>query len=175
MAQSIINGVPNNFGVPASVNKKGAIIQDDGIYRTAVYEFTYDDLPTNSSTDVGVLTLPAYITVVEAMLLVETAFAGGTSYDVGLVQPDGTAIDADGIFVAVPLASINAKGKLARAFIRDSDGTGNLTDSVAGVFLNVAPSAAHTSVSSQLKVTATGTFTAGKAHLYVKYLCAPFA
>lgn len=174
MPQTIINGVPQNFGVPANPNKKGAVIADDGVVRTALYEFSYDDLPTNSSSDSGVLTLPAYVTILDAFLITETAFAGGTSYDVGLVQTDGTAIDADGIFVAIPLASINAKGDYVRAFIRDSDGTGNLTDSLAGVFLNVAGGAAHTTVASQVKVTATGTFTAGKAHLYIRYICAPF-
>lgn len=174
MAQSTINGVPNNFGVPASVNKKGAVIQDDGIYRTVVYEFTYDDLPTSSSTDVGAHVLPPYALIESALLVVETAFAGGTSYDIGLTQTDGTAIDADGIFAALPLANINAKGESHRALLRDSDGTASLTDNFAGAFLNNSGQTGS-AFSSNVKVTATGTFTAGKAHLYVRYLAVPFA
>jgi len=174
MAQSIINGVPYNFGVPASVNKKGAVVCDDGIYRTVVYEFTYDDLPTSSSSDVGVHVLPPYALIESALFVVETAFAGGTSYDIGLTQTDGTAIDADGIFAALPLASINAKGESHRAIVRDSDGTGNLTDTYAGAFFNLSGQTGS-QYSSNVKVTASGTFTAGKAHLYIRYLAVPFS
>lgn len=174
MPQSIINGVPQNFGVPPSVNKKGAVITDDGLVRTVAYEFTYDDLPTNSSTDVGVHIFPAYSQIVEAFILVETAFTGGTSYDIGLVQTDGTAIDTDGIFAALPIASINAKGEMHRALLRDSDGTGSLTDNYTGALLNYA-GAVGASTPANLKVTATGSFTAGKAHLYVRYIAPPFA
>lgn len=174
MPQSIINGVPQNFGVPPSVNKKGAVITDDGLVRTVAYEFTYDDLPTNSSTDVGAHIFPAYSQIVEAFILVETAFTGGTSYDIGLVQTDGTAIDTDGIFAALPIASINAKGEMHRALLRDSDGTGSLTDNYTGALLNYA-GAVGASTPANLKVTATGSFTAGKAHLYVRYIAPPFA
>jgi hypothetical protein len=174
MPQSIINGVPQNFGVPPSVNKKGAVLADDGLVRTVAYEFTYDDLPTNSSTDVGVHVFPAYSQIVEAFIIVETAFTGGTSYDIGLVQTDGTAIDTDGIFAALPIASINAKGEMHRALLRDSDGTGSLTDNYTGALLNYA-GAVGASTPANLKVTATGSFTAGKAHLYVRYIAPPFA
>lgn len=174
MPQSIINGVPQNFGVLSSVNKKGAVLANDGLVRTVAYEFTYDDLPTNSSTDVGVHVFPAYSQIVEAFILVETAFAGGTSYDIGLVQTDGTAIDTDGIFAALPLANINAKGKMHRALIRDSDGSGSLTDNFSGTLMNYS-GVTGVSTPANLKVTATGTFTAGKAHLYVRYIAPPFA
>ena len=174
MPQPIINGVPQNFGVPPSVNKKGAVLANDGLVRTVAYKFTYDDLPTNSSTDVGVHVFPAYSQIVEAFILVETAFAGGTSYDIGLVQTDGTAIDTDGIFAALPLANINAKGKMHRALIRDSDGSGSLTDNFSGTLMNYS-GVTGVSTPANLKVTATGTFTAGKAHLYVRYIAPPFA
>jgi hypothetical protein len=158
MAQEIINGVPHNFGIPPSPLKKGAVIADDGVARTVCYEFTYADLPTNSTTDVGVHNIPAYASIVESRLIVETAFAGGTDYQIGVVQADGTAIDVDGFHTAAAtvLANLTPKGKTLV-------GGGALVGAGIG------------SAAGQVKVTASGTFTAGKAHLYVKYIPTPFA
>lgn len=156
MAREIINGVPNQFGVPVEPSGLPSVIADDGVRRTIALPFKYDNLPTNSTNDAGVLSIPAHAQIVDARLETKVAFAGGTSYDIGLVQSDGTAIDVDGLFAALALASINAKGKWA-------NGAGALVG--AGIGANAG----------QIKVTATGTFTAGEARLLVTYIPASVA
>lgn len=113
--------------------------------------FSFDDLPDNGA-DAANLTIPANSRIKEATLHVITAFAGGTSYDIGLEQTDGTVIDADGIDAAVALAAIDAVGETV-----DCDGA--LVANTAGVGANDA----------QIVVSENGTFTAGKARLRVVY------
>ena len=113
--------------------------------------FRYSDLPSYG-TDLLIQSIPANAVVVSATLHVTTAFAGGTSYAVGLAQNDGTAIDADGLITDAnaPLANINAAGKYVA-------GTGALIGAPIGA------------AAGQLVVAATGTFTAGEATLRVVY------
>jgi len=115
------------------------------------YTFSFDDLPTNGL-DAAILKLPAFAQIKSATLQVITAFAGGTSYNLGLYQEDGTVIDADGIDAAVALTVIDAVGDIVNC-----DGA-----LVAGV-VSVGAAA------GQLRVAATGTFTAGKAKLEIVY------
>jgi hypothetical protein len=115
------------------------------------FVFAYDDLPTYS-TDELVQKLPANSRVLSATLKVITPFAGGTSYDIGLYESDGTEIDADGIDAAVLLAAIDAVGETV-----DCDGA--LVGNTAGIG----------TAAGQVVIAATGTFTAGKAMLYVEY------
>ena len=113
--------------------------------------FSYDDLPVQGE-DQAILRIPANSRIIAATLRVHTAFAGGTSYDIGLYQPDGTVIDADGIDAAVALAAIDAVGE---SVVCD----GALVDNTAGIG----------TADGQVVVAATGTFTAGKATLEVEY------
>lgn len=111
--------------------------------------FSYDDLPAASSDDNLILTIPANSVLVSADIRVHTAFAGGTSYDFGLAETDGTAIDADGIDAAVATAALTAGAYIA------CDG--------ALIGANIG------SADGQITVAATGTYTAGKATLTVVY------
>ena len=113
--------------------------------------FAYDDLPT-SSLDKLVQSLPVNSRITSATLRVIEAFAGGTSYDIGLYQEDGTVIDADGIDAGVALAAIDAVGETV-----DCDGA--LVGNTAGIG----------SAAGQVVIAATGTFTAGRAVLFVEY------
>lgn len=113
--------------------------------------FNYDDLPVNEE-DHATYRIPANARIKSATLTVVEAFAGGTSYDIGLIQPDGTAIDAAGIDDDVLLAAINAVGETVAC-------DGALVGNTAGIG----------TADAQLIVTATGTFTAGKARLRVVY------
>lgn len=113
--------------------------------------FSYDDLPTNGE-DEAILRIPANSRIKEATLTVITAFAGGTSYNIGLNQPDGTVIDADGIDAAVASAAIDAVGETVAC-------DGALVANTAGIG----------AADGQVVVAATGTFTAGKARLRVVY------
>lgn len=113
--------------------------------------FSYDDLPTYGL-DEAIYRIPANARVKEATLEVITAFAGGTSYDIGLYQEDGTVIDADGIDAAILLAAIAADHATVLC-------DGALVNALTGIG----------AAAGQIVVAATGTFTAGKARLRVVY------
>lgn len=149
---AVLNGVRNIFGPVAAADNKIPSKATKLKTEIVAVDFRYDDLPTNSTTDEGILVIPAKSFLVSARLEVLEAFAGGTSYDIGLVQTDGTAIDADGLFAALALASINGVGKWAV-------GAGALVGAVSSLTLD-----------GQIKVAATGTFTAGRARLIVEYI-----
>lgn len=124
-------------------------------------DWTYDKLPaettdtdnsgTNDGWNDGDPYIPAGSFITGAWLVVETAFAGGTSYNIGLSQKDGTVIDADGIDAAVATAALAAN----LAVVSD----GALVGGTAQVQQN-----------AYLKIAATGTFTAGAARLIVEYV-----
>lgn len=115
------------------------------------YTFNYDDLPV-AGLDEAILRLPANCRISRATLRVITAFAGGTSYNLGLQEEDGSVIDADGIDAAVALTAIDAIGDVVLC-------DGALVGTLVGI------GAAR----GQLVVAATGTFTAGKAQLEIEY------
>ena len=113
--------------------------------------FSYDDLPTYGL-DAAILKIPANARIRRTTLRVLTAFAGGTSYDIGLYQEDGTVIDADGIDAAVLLAAIDTVGETVLC-------DGALVNALVGIG----------AAAGQVVVAATGTFTAGKAVLEVEF------
>ena len=119
--------------------------------------FSYDDLPAASSDNANLI-IPADAIITKARLRVITAFAGGTSYDIGLQTTAGVEIDDDGLLPAadVALADIDAAGDVIEgsgALIVAEDGTPGTTVGTDGVIV----------------VTENGTFTAGKAALEVYY------
>lgn len=115
------------------------------------YTFSYDDLPVQGL-DEAILRIPANARIITATLRVHTAFAGGTSYNLGLYEADGTVIDADGIDAAVATAAIDAVGE---SVVCD----GALVGNTAGIG----------TAAGQVVIAATGTFTAGKATLEVEF------
>lgn len=114
---------------------------------TLEYTFSYDDLPAEGL-DEAILRIPANARIKEATLTVLTAFAGGTSYNIGLYEEDGTVIDADGIDAAVATAAIDAVGETVVC-------DGALVGSTVGIG----------TAAGSVRVAATGTYTAGKARL----------
>lgn len=133
-----------------------------GALRHMVVDINWDDLPTftTDSNNDGSLNkfsgqdnfIPANSFITNAYLVVETAFADGTSYDIGLYDEDGSAIDADGIDAGVALAALGADEAVVcdGALVR---GTATIGSS-----------------NGYLVVAETGTFTAGKAKLFIEYL-----
>ncbi len=132
-----------------------------GALEQMVIDINYDSLPAetsdldNDGTNDGWNNhdphIPAGSLITRAILVVETAFAGGTSYNIGLSQIDGTVIDADGIDAAVATAALAA----------------NLAVQCDGALVG---GTALVQQDAFLKVAATGTFTAGKAKLFIEYL-----
>ena len=149
MATEYINGVPQTFGPSVQPDNVSREAQDASPVRTIEHYFKYDNLPAASAN--LPVAIPAYSQIVEARLETRVAFAGGTSYNIGLQTTAGVEIDNDGLFAATPLASINAKGKWVV-------GAGALIG--AGIGAN----------GGQLVAAATGTFTAGEARLIVRYI-----
>lgn len=115
------------------------------------FTFSFDDLPVTGG-DEAILRIPANARISRATLRIITAFAGGTSYNFGLSESDGTVIDADGIDAAVALTAIDAIGDVVLC-------DGALVGSLVGIG----------SAAGQLLVVATGTFTAGKAQLEIEF------
>jgi len=118
---------------------------------TMVHTFSFDDLPV-AGEDEANLRIPGNARIIKATLRVLTAFAGGTSYNLGLSESDGTVIDADGIDAAVALTAIDAVGETVLC-------NGALVNNLVGIG----------TAAGQLVVAATGTFTAGKAVLEIQY------
>lgn len=129
-----------------------------------VVDINFDDLPTfttdsdNDGTNDAFSGqdnyIPAGSFITRAIFVVETAFAGGTSYDIGLYDEDGTVIDVDGIVDAMLLAEID--DDVNNAHVCDGD--------LVGGILHIG------AANGYLVVTEAGTFTAGKGKLLIEYL-----
>jgi len=116
------------------------------------YTFSFDDLPT-ATLDEAAQTIPANSYIVSATLRVLEALAGSTpTLTIGLVEKDGTTIDADGIDVAIAEADIDTVGETVLC-------DGALVAGLAGTGAERA----------QLLVTTGGTVTAGKFSLEIEY------
>lgn len=153
MAFKNVGGRQTHFGPLDTDQKRGAVVHGNGAEKQIEWVFSYDDLPADDDGNEMLAKIPANSFIEAAYLKVGTAWAGGTSIDVGLAQTDGTVIDADGIDAAVATASLTADA------IIDCDGA--LVGASVG------------SDDAVLEVTATGTYTAGTATLVVRYLELP--
>ncbi len=116
------------------------------------YTFSFDDLPV-ATLDEAQQTIPANAFIVSATLRVIEAIDGTTpTLTIGLVEKDGTTIDADGIDAAIAEAAIDAVGETVLC-------DGALVAKLVGI--GAAP--------GQLVVTTGGTVTAGKFSLEIEY------
>lgn len=147
-------GVLAHYGPRSTDLKYGGEVGGGGKVKQITYNFSYDDLP-GGSTDLLWAYVPSGAAITNCYIKATTNFAGGTSYDIGLIQSDdSTAIDLDGIFDAVTLAQCNAG-----ADMREHAGTNS------GALI-----AQELAADGYLKVVATGTFTAGEAELVLEYI-----
>jgi len=161
-----IRTVAKNFGVRKTDMKYGGRIQND-IIKTAVWTFSYDDLPV-ASTNKLTFSIPAGAIILEAYFNVITAFAGGTSYDIDLVDSAGAAIGTgkDKLWDALLLTEIDSSA--VGTAVLSSTHTGTNSDNVlAGSATDAEFKLAS---DGQLLVVATGTFTAGVAQVIIQYL-----
>lgn len=102
--------------------------------------------------------LPANSSVVSATLVVTTAAAGGTSFTVGTYRQTGAAVSATGLFTATEgvLANIDTVGKR-------TNGAGALVATTAGT-------AGVGANNVCIGIATTGTFTAGKGKIIIRYI-----
>lgn len=114
--------------------------------------FSSDTLPVADASDDSVLSIPANAYIVSSILRVVVPFAGGTSYNIGLQETDGTEIDNNGLFAALAAAALDTVGET-------NIGAGALIGLGAGIG----------AANGQVVVVETGTFTAGQATLEIVY------
>ena len=138
--------VLNHYGPRGKDAKWGGQAKSTGQIKRAEWQFDYSDLPTYGSTNLQ-FAIPANATIVSSKWITGTAWAGGTSLNVGLYQGDGTVIDADGLDVGITPT-------IAGAVIQ---GDGVLVGKTIGAN------------AGELTVAATGTYTAGTATVIVEY------
>lgn len=102
----LIRTVTKNYGSRETDMKYGGNISDK-LYRKAVWDFNYDDLPTNGATSQE-LVIPAGSTIVSARFRVVDAFTStstSTDLTVGLRSKNAVAedIDDNGLLTAANL------------------------------------------------------------------------
>jgi len=138
--------VLNHYGPRDTDASKGGQAKSTGQIKRAEWQFDYSDLPTYGSTNLQ-FAIPANATIVSSKWITGTAWAGGTSLNVGLYQSNGTVIDADGLDAAITPTTAGAV----------IDGNGALVGASIGAN------------AGELTVAATGSYTAGTATVIVEY------
>ena len=91
-------------------SKNGAEVAQVGALHTVEYRFVVTDLPENGVANPAI-TIPVGAVIEGFDLIVESTLTGGTDITVGLIEPDGSAIDPDGLLAA----STTATGVIAGA------------------------------------------------------------
>jgi len=150
MSIEILNSVRNWYGSRTAEDKLPGLIKTDGMEKTLVYDFNYDDLPAESADGAMSIEIPADSLITNATIHVQAAAVGGTSYNFGLYESDGTVIDADGIDAGVLTAALAEDAWVV------CDGA------LVGATIGAA--------GGQLRVAATGTFTAGSFRVQIDYV-----
>jgi hypothetical protein len=134
-------GVANYYGVRTTNGKFGGQQSTkNGIIKSAVWDFDYNDLPAQGSNGLQ-LSIPANATIVSAKLYVDVAFTSTsttTDLDVGLYQAGGTVIDADGL-ITVAEATQTAIGTAGNVVTGAGALVGKTIGAAAGE-LKVTPS-----------------------------------
>lgn len=102
--------------------------------------------------------LPAHASVLQVILVVTEAAAGGTSITLGTFQLNGTAISANSLITAI-------EGVLANL-----DTVGARVYGVGALLATTAETASVGAADAYLALTASGTFTAGKGRILIRYL-----
>lgn len=93
----------NLYDVDAyTATKRGQVVSNYASDEVQLeYVFDVADGPAASTTDTSVLTIPSGSVIVSCDIFVVSTLSGGTSFNLGLQQPDGTEIDNDGLDAAV--------------------------------------------------------------------------
>lgn len=142
-------GVFAHYGPRATNEKGGGALNAGGRKKQLVATLAYDDLPAGGLDD-ALSQIPAGAVITGGWASVTVAWVGGTSIGIGLVEPDGTAMDPDGLWGAIATAEIDA-----------------LTESVAadGALVDT-----RLDTSGVLTTVVVGTYTAGELQVVVEYV-----
>ncbi len=162
---SLLRNTQMHYGVRATNEKFGSQVPSMSRLKTAVWTFPYSDLPVSDANNKIFQRNPSGTYVTRATFQVITAFAGGTSYDIDLVETDASAIGTgeDKLWDALALASIDATEAILELNAFNATSGSNSGDAIMAV----------TDAVGQLQVVETGTFTAGRATIQLDYLTVP--
>lgn len=148
------DGLVVGFGTRDSSNENSATVRTQGNVNIWQFPLNYDNLPTiGTAPSSKAIPIPAAAVIQRATFTVTEAFAGGTNIDFGLMDAAGTAIDDDGLDVAVLTAAIDAVGEVVQ-----------MDGALVGSALDVG------TVDAYFGTVVTGTYTAGKGILLVEYV-----
>lgn len=179
MTTVVINGARTNFGPRTTEKQVPSYEPTYGERRQLVLTYQFDQAVPETgiatpNLDALQLVIPAQSHILAAYWSTQTAFAGGTSFTLGLANAaTGAAISATALFTGgatgLLLANINAAGKWVKgdgAFFSGVVGT-----SGAAGLLEADVSLDNNLVSADavLTITPTGVFTAGVAKIIVEY------
>lgn len=146
MTVEIINGSRTSFGPRTTNSDLPASVLTLGVKKQALVPVKFDDLPTHVEGDVTGHALPANSLITDVFVVPATeAFVGGTSYEVNLVEDDGSAITT--VVSAITLAEMNS-----------------------GDVATVADATVGSTGPAYIEVAETGTFTAGEGVLVIEYI-----
>lgn len=160
------DGLVVGFGTRDVTRSSYRVNNTEG-YQSIFFDFDWADLPTSSvsATDDQLVHGPAIpngAVILSAHLKVVEAFAGGTSITFGVYNADtAAAVDADGIIQAEVTADIDAIGDIVDYTIANAGASG------AGADIGTVVA---TTEGVKVAGFATGTFTAGKGLLEVRYI-----
>lgn len=94
-----------------TASKKGQVIANYAANAKELnYVFSVADGPTTSATDTSIQTIPAGALITKCEVFITGTLSGGTDFRLGLSQPDGTVIDADGLVTAETATSGAVEG-----------------------------------------------------------------
>jgi len=121
--------VQNHYGPRVVNNKFGGSLPSNGIVKSIMWDFAFDELPVGSSSNLEA-SIPAGSTIVSAKMYIDTAFTStSTTTDllIGLEQSGLTDIDADGLITAA-----NATQATIAVLNSVITGTGDLVGTTIG-------------------------------------------
>lgn len=153
--------VRNHYG-PKIIDegtKFGGQVSTSGMDKQAEWVVSYDDIPVLTDVALGMETLiPAGAAINKVSLQVLEAFVGGTSYDIGLMDAAGVAINADGFWDLIVTADINVVNEWRDAAVHAGTDSGALIEATAPITSD-----------GYLVMLAAGTFTAGRMRILVEF------
>lgn len=147
----ILGGSRTSFG-RRFAEKKAAHVVPSSLVKTMVVPFHFDDLavPGDALDDATYGLLPANAQIITSYLYVEEAFVGGTDYDIGLYEADGTVITTVGI------DNVLVAALTANTWIPNN---GSLVNGSG-----IGPNA------GQVIIAPNGVFTSGRGKIVIEYL-----
>lgn len=144
------DGMDVGFGIRDSKNDNAGRVQTTGNIEVMQYAFDYDVKDsTGTAPQSKSFPIPANSVVLSSNFRVTTAFVGGTTASVGIMNAAGTAIDVAGFIAATATASLTAGASIVGA----------------GALMGKSVGAAD----AYMVVTFVGTYTAGAGIVTIEY------